>query len=71
MADIGPNIVPDRISYSSSCNFIWNTRTIMSGLSLGYSPFKVTEVISGHLGLHVNVIKRSGGPYTWQIAIPS
>ena len=34
----GPNIVADHKSCRSSCSFIWNTRTITSGRSFGFSP---------------------------------
>jgi hypothetical protein len=50
---------------------MWNTRTIVSALSLACSPCRIDNNISGHLELHVNVINKSGGPYSLQIAIPS
>jgi len=52
-------------------NIILYTLTTISALFVGFWPGSEASEISGHFGFHVNVVKKSGGPYTLQIAIPS
>ena len=68
-----PNVPPSLISSMNSSTFILNTHTIKSDRSQGCWPgsYRKASAISLHLVLHVNVTKRSGGPYTLHMAIAS
>lgn len=59
-------------SFISSSNLILNTLATISGRSCGFKLYCASSLlISGHAGLHVNVIKMSGNPTAFEIAIPS
>jgi len=59
-------------SLINSSNLILKTMEMISVRSCGFKLyFPSSLVISGHFGLHVNVMKMSGNPTTLDIAIPS
>ena len=54
--------MPSLSRLSSAFNSSSKTRPVRSGRSLAVWPGSNSEVISGHFGLHVNVMKKSGCP---------
>ncbi|GBN15292.1 hypothetical protein AVEN_169484-1 [Araneus ventricosus] len=55
----------------SDFNFKLKTRSNKSGRSVVCSDGRKFSVISGHLGLAVNVMNRSGAPYLARVGIES
>ncbi|GBN94955.1 hypothetical protein AVEN_264463-1 [Araneus ventricosus] len=55
----------------SDFNFKLKTRANKSGLSVVCSDGRKFSVISGHFGLAVNVMNRSGAPYLAKMDIAS
>ncbi len=62
---------PSLMSFKRALSFKFKTRVTNSGQPLVVYPGRSAYVISFHLGLQVNVTKRSGLPNLWTLAMAS